>query len=128
MALLPGITQPKNSLRMIRGTSKTFTLAVKDEEGNPVNLTGARVIFSVKKTICEDYCLLQKDSAHGVSEVDITEPKAGLAEIYLTPGDTQTWGTGEYVFDVWVVLVSGKRYAVVPPSILEIEAGVTVIT
>ena len=33
---------------------------------------------------------------------------------------------GEYVFDVWVILSSGKQYPVIPPSKLVVEPGVTV--
>lgn len=121
----PGITQPKNALKIIRGTSKTYELRVQTELGYPVNLTGSRVIFSVKECPCDEHCLIQKDSARGATQVAIISPKGGIAQIYLDPVDTQTMSVGEYVFDAWVVLATGKRYAVIPPTTLEIEAGVT---
>ena len=128
MSLKPGITQPKNTIRIIRGTSKTLELSVIDEEGDAVDLAGARVIMSVKRTLDEKAPLFAKDSAKGSAQVEIQSPtKAGKADIYLLPSDTHTLDVGDYLFDVWVILSSGKRYAVIPPSTLTLEAGVTVI-
>jgi len=70
--------------------------------------------------------LLQKDSGDGAGEVDITDPHAGLAEIYLQPADTRTLN-GKYVFDVWVILPSGARHVVVGPSTLQVSRSVTVL-
>lgn len=123
-----GLTQPKNAVQVIRGTSKTFELTVTDESGGVVNLTGSRVIMTVKRELIDRAPVIQKDSAVGPAQVELSEPKAGKAKIYFDPSDTQTLDVREYLFDVWVVLASGKRYAVVPPSVLEIVAGVTVIT
>lgn len=123
-----GLTQPKNAVQVIRGTSKTFELTVTDESGGVVNLTGSRVIMTVKRELVDRNPVIQKDSAVGPTQVELSEPKAGKAKIYFDPPDTQTLDVREYLFDVWVVLASGKRYAVVPPSVLEIVAGVTVIT
>lgn len=123
-----GLTQPKNAIQVIRGTSKTFELAVVDESGGVVNLTGSRVIMTVKRELTDRNPVIQKDSLVGVAQVELSEPKAGKAKIYFDPADTQTLDVREYLFDVWVILASGKRYAVVPPSILEIVAGVTVLT
>jgi len=128
MTLKPGITQPKNTIRIIRGTSKTFELSVTDEDSEPIDLNGARVIFSVKRALDEKMPLIKKDSQAGASQVAIQTPtKAGKADIYLVPSDTHTLDAGDYLFDVWVILSSGKRYAVIPPSTLTLEAGVTVI-
>jgi hypothetical protein len=123
-----GLTQPKNSIQVIRGTSKAFELVVSDETGAIVNITGSRIIMTVKRELTDADPIIQKDSAVGPVEVELSEPKAGKAKIYLDPPDTQTLDVREYVFDVWVILASGKRYAVVPPSVMEIVAGVTVIT
>lgn len=123
-----GITQPKNAVAVIRGESKTFQITVVDELGEPVNLTGARLIMTVKKDIREEACLFRKDSSKGVAQVDIDEPKAGKAKIFITPSDTHNQDCGEYLFDVWVVLTSGKQHPVIKTSTFEIVAGVTVIT
>jgi hypothetical protein len=123
-----GLTQPKNAVQVIRGTSKTFELTVTNESGVGVNLTGGRVLMSVKRDISDRNALIFKDSLAGPSQIEMTTPLAGKAKIFLDPSDTQTLDVREYVFDVWVILSSGKRYAVVAPSVFEIVAGVTVIT
>lgn len=129
MTLKAGITQPKNAIRIIRGSSKTYELSVVDENDDPVDLTGARVLFTVKRDIVDTAPLIQKDSDAGPTQVEImTPPKAGKARIYLSPSDTQRLEAVEYVFDSWIVLSSGKRHPVIPPSVFEIEPGVTVIT
>lgn len=124
----PGLTQPKNALRIIRGTSKTLLVSVEDEDGEVVNLTGCRAIFSAKRDVRDPHCVIQKDSDRGITQVNITLPREGKFEVYLTPEDTQTLDVATYIFDVWVILVSGKRYAVIPPSLFEVDAGVTVVT
>jgi len=124
--LSAGLTQPKNSISIIRGSSKTYALAVTDKNGEPVDLTGSRVIFSVKATFCEEDALIRKDSANGTTEIEITNALGGLADIKMVPSDTNTMNAGEYVFDVWVILSSGKQYPVIPPSKLLVEPGVTV--
>ena len=62
-----------------------------------------------------------------IAEVEFTNPTVGIARIFLNPADTQDKDATEYVFDVWVVLASGKRFAVVEPSVFVIEPAVTVI-
>jgi hypothetical protein len=86
-------------------------------------------LFTVKRDLAEVAPLIQKDSAVGPAQIEImTPPKAGKARIYLSPSDTQRLDAREYVFDAWVVLSSGKRHPVIPPSVFEIEPGVTVIS
>lgn len=120
------ILQPKNALTVYRGTSKTFVLTVTDADGKPVNLTGARVVFTVKGRIEEQVPLLQKTSDNA-SQVLITGAAGGVAEIYLVPADTARMTARPYVFDVFVQLSSGKRYVVIPPSTLDLQSTVTVL-
>jgi len=122
------ILGPENEIEIYRGSSKTYELHVTDAEENDVDLTGARVIFSVKCDLSDPAPLIQKDSQVGAAQVDITHPKEGKAEIKLVPSDTQTMDTGEYIFDVWVVLASGTRGPVILPSPFKVLAGVTVLT
>ncbi len=117
---------PANSLSVIRGASKTYQLTVTDENGASINLTGATVYFTVKKTIQDTEPLIQKKSTD-ITQINIVSPRAGIAQIFLKPADTATRDVGDYVFDVWVVLTTGKRYPVVPPTTFEIVSGVTVL-
>jgi len=122
------ILGPENEIEIYRGSSKTYELHVTDAEEEDVDLTGARVIMSVKCDLSDPSPLIQKDSVKGASEVDINHPKEGKAEIKLVPSDTQTMDAGTYIFDVWVELASGTRSAVVAPSPFKVVAGVTVLT
>lgn len=115
---------PANTITMTAGTSKTFGLTVNDCDGNPVDITGARIIFTVKGCVDDTQPIIQKDSNNPL-EIVLTQPRLGQAQIYLQPADTQNLDPGEYVFDVWVILPSGKRYQVITPTPFIIKAGVT---
>lgn len=123
-----GFLAAENDLTIVRGTSRTLALTVKDGDGNAVDLTGARVVMTVKCRVKDVDPVIQKDSDNGVSEVEITGPLAGTAKIYLQPGDTQTLDPGPYVFDIWVILTSGSRHLVVGPGKFNVVPGVTVFT
>jgi len=118
---------PENALSLIRGTSKTLELVVTDADGKVVDLTGAKVVMTVKATVTDTNPLIQK-STDVPTQAELTVPREGKARIYLIPSDTQTLAIKQYVFDVWLVLSNGKRHAVVPPSVFEVQAGVTLLT
>ena len=122
------ILGPENQIEIYRGSSKTYELEVKDGEDHAVDLTGARIVLSVKCDLTDPSPLIQKDSDAGAAQIDISHPLDGIAEIKFVPSDTQTMDTGEYIFDVWVVLFSGTQGPVVSPSPFKVVAGVTVLT
>ena len=122
------ILGPENEVEIYRGSSKTYELEVVDGEEHAVDLTGARIVLTVKCDVMDPAPLIQKDSQVGATQIDITHPKEGLAEIKFVPSDTQTMDVGEYVFDVWVVLSSGTRGPVILPSPFKVVAGVTVLS
>lgn len=122
------ILLPKNALTVTRGTSMTLRLTVTDPSTNkPVDLTGGRVVLTVKGRVEDSVPLIMKTTDVEL-QAAITQPTAGIAEIYLVPTDTERKTIKQYVFDVWVVLANGKRYAVIPPSIFDLQAGVTVLS
>jgi len=122
------ILGPENQIEIYRGASKIYELEVVDGEEHVVDLTGARVVFSVKCSLSDAAPLIQKDSDVGATEIDISHPKEGKAEIKLLPSDTQNLDAGEYIFDVWVVLASGTRGPVILPSPFQVIAGVTILS
>ena len=117
---------PENAVTIIRGASKTLKLTVTDENNAMVNLTGARVYFTVKISDRDPQPLFQK-SSNNPAQAEITTPREGIALIYLQPSDTQNLDPHEYLFDVWVVLANGKRYPVVKPSVFKVEPGISFI-
>lgn len=117
---------PENAVVIIRGSSKTLKLSVKDENDAFVNLTGATIYFTVKVSERDAQPLFQKSSSNP-AQIEITTPREGVALIYLQPSDTQNLDPHEYVFDVWAILSNGKRYPVVKPSVFKVDPGVSFI-
>jgi len=101
-------------------------MIVTDSDGKASDLTGARVVLTVKETVADTNPIIQKISDFP-AQAEVTVPRSGKAKIYLIPSDTQTLAIKQYVFDVWIILPNGKRFAVVPPSIFEVQAGVTLL-
>lgn len=126
MSVYPVSLLPENSVTLIRGTSKSLELQVVDINNKPADLTGAKIVLSVKTAVTDAAPLFMKSSDFP-SQAEIPFPRQGKARIFISPADTQNLAPKQYVFDVWVVLASGKRYAVIPPSTLDVQAGVTVL-
>lgn len=119
-----GYLDPENWVEIIRGSSKDLELVIEDDEGEPVDLTGGQIYFTVKKHIDEVVPLIQKSSSDA-AQIEFTDPKGGTSRIHLFPGDTYQLELREYTFDIWFINASGKRFVVVPPSTFEVVAGVT---
>jgi len=117
---------PENALQVIKGASRTLQLTVTDTCGKPLDITGARVLMTVKERIEDRNPLIYKTSDTS-AQIVITVPRHGIAEIYLIPADTIHLAVKDYVFDVWLILSDGKRLPVVLPSVFEVQAGVTVL-
>lgn len=117
---------PENSITITRGTSRTIELAVFDINDKVVDLTGAKIVMTVKLVATDANPLFMKSSEFS-TQAEVVLPRQGKARIYISPADTQNLAPKQYVFDIWALLASGRRYAVVPPSIFEVQAGVTVL-
>jgi hypothetical protein len=112
--------------QIARGTSKNFSLSVQDGSGGHVDITDCRLVFSIKRTITDPFPIVQKTSAHS-DQIEIIKPLRGLATIKLVPADTHNLDPGVYVYDLWIVLKTGSRYQIIPPSAFVVEAAVTVL-
>lgn len=114
---------------ILRGTSKTYRLTVIDDNGDRVDLTGATVYFTVRTALGAAPASIAKTSAN-VLEIEILNQAVpatkGQADIFIAPSDTASPPLlGKLIYDVWVVLVSGKRYCVVEPSAFLVNRAVT---
>lgn len=119
---------PENALEVVKGSSRTLPLEVTDPvTGLAVNLTSSSIYFTVKRKLSDAIPLIQKTTTLN-TEIALTAPRLGQAEIYLLPADTVRMDIGSYLFDVWVILADGKRHPVVPPSSFEVKPSVTVLT
>lgn len=91
---------------------------IRKSDRSRVDLTGATIEFQVKASErSADPPLIAKDNSVGVTILDQTDPVTkGQADIELDPEDTSGLEPGPYRYDVVVVLPSGERHVVVPPS------------
>lgn len=121
-----GILQPENALAIVKGTSKTYEVQVQDDNCAPVNLTGCQMYFTVKERVADVAPFIQKTSLNAL-EILFVDPEGGIAHVYVNPPDTFYGKIQPYVFDIWLVLTTGKRYVIVPPSTFEIQPAVTVL-
>ncbi len=118
-----GLTE--NLIEIVRGSSKTIELSVVDLDDKAVDITGARIILSVKRLLNDPVPLIQKSTDNPVQAL-ITVPKGGKAEIYLKPADTHNLDPAiDYLYDLWVVQASGDRFVVVPLSTFRVQDSIT---
>jgi hypothetical protein len=88
-----------------------------ESDGSVVNLTGAKVWFTVKDRTSDADAqahIMKRNAAAGGSdsEILITNPTGGAIEIYLVPADTENMNPGTYQYDVQVILSNGKTYTI----------------
>lgn len=115
---------PGNSVSIIRGTTKTLQVSVANPDGTATNLTGAKLVLTVKGALYEDLPLIQKLTTDATQAV-ITKPREGLVDFFFEPRDTQGLTPRDYIFDVWLLTATGERYAVVAPTPFTVLPGVT---
>lgn len=104
-------------IQMYLRDDRTLSLTVNDHDDNAVDLTGAKIIFTVKSKMSDpdDKALFQKKNSLAGgddSEIKILNPSGGSAEIYIVPTDTDNVDPGNYMWDVQVTLANGKTYTV----------------
>jgi hypothetical protein len=121
-----GIMQPENAVAIVKGSSRTYEIRVQDEHCEPVNLTGCTMYFTVKEHLNDVAPYIQKTSLNAL-EIEFVDALGGVARVYVNPSDTFHARVKPYCFDVWLILTTGKRYVIIPPSIFDIQAAVTVI-
>jgi hypothetical protein len=107
-----------NDITLYRGDDRTLSVSVNDSDGDPVNLTSAKVWFTAKQRMRDldaDAVLFKRNTAAGGSDAEITLTDAanGQAEVYIVPDDSDDIDAAHYTYDVQVTLSSGKTYTVV---------------
>ena len=127
------ISKSSSSIEIYQGESKDLELEiVKDVDQpdgstieEPVDLTGAKVCFTVKKRVGDVDALISKDSTNALDIEIVTPPEDGMAIIHIVNDDTFNLEPGSYVFDIWAVLSSGKKAIVIEPSEFIVKEPVT---
>jgi hypothetical protein len=118
------LLQPTNALTVVRGTSKVLQATITKPDGSYYDITGGRLIFTVKCSVFDDLPTIQKQTTIPAQGA-ITLPRQGIAEFYFQPSDTQGLAARDYIFDVWLITASGERFCVVQQSTFVVQAGVT---
>lgn len=127
------ITKNSNTIDLYQGESRDIELEVVEDipdvngvlAEQPVDLTGAAIYLSVRSKPSSPELLLSKNSTNTASIEINTPPTSGLVTIHMVSADTKFMFPGGYVFDVWVVLASGKSVPVIEISEFIIKEPVT---
>lgn len=127
------ITKSSNTVDLYQGESRDIDLEIVQEVPDvndvpveePVDLTGATVYFSVRTKASSPDLLIGKNSTNALEIETPTPFTGGIAIIHLLSSDTKNMAPGEYVFDVWVVLSSGKTVPVIEISEFIVKEPVT---
>lgn len=102
-------------LHVVRGASKAFLVTVSRAAGGPVDLSGARIWFTVKNRVEDVAPVIVKRNlaAGGVdNQVLISTPQTGINlgqfTVYIDPADTSGLSPSEsYWCDIFVQLPGG---------------------
>ena len=127
------ITKSSNTIELYQGESMDIDLEIVQEvpdvngnpEDQPVDLTGATVYFSMRMKASAPELLIGKNSSNLLEIEIVNPPRNGDAIIHLVSSDTKHTPPGDYVFDVWVVLSSGKSVPVIEISTFTVKEPVT---
>lgn len=95
------------AIEVYRGDSPTFEITVTDQNGDPVDLTGAEIVFSVKKKLTDTaYVFQRKNTAAGGGddEILIIDAVNGKFRLLLTNAVTQDLELRDYVHDFQITL------------------------
>lgn len=90
-------------LGVIRGDTKIYTLTYTDSDGEPLDLTGYTVWFTVKENVddTDASAKIQKEiTSH-------TDPTNGITTVTLDPADTDDLA-GSYHYDIQLVDSDGN--------------------
>jgi hypothetical protein len=115
------------ALSMYVGENKIHSLSVLDGDGNPQDLTGCKLYFTVREKECETEpeVLIYKDSTDP-ADIEILIPATdGLADIKIDPLDTTGMVPGNYRYDVWLELATGAKHLISGPGTFTLKQPVT---
>ena len=104
-----------DEIRFFQGEDAAYLIEVLDENRDAANLSGTILALSVVRTLGGTPVITKSSAVSG--EIDILFPESeGRAKAYFVPADTLGLSPGDYFYDVWATLMSGKVITVVRPS------------
>lgn len=85
---------PSSPLEFIKRDTVTLTITFTDQDGAPINLTGATVFLTVKENPTDP----DSEALIATSWSSHTDPTAGVTAVTLSSGQTNI-PTGSYYYD-----------------------------
>ena len=100
-------------MTLYKNKTKTFQTTILDSAGAAQDLTGFKLIFTVRPSV--------DDVATAIisKEAVIATPASGIGVFTLTPSDTNVT-LGNYVYDIQLTNESDESVMIVNPTALEI--------
>lgn len=106
----------KQNLEIVRGTSNTFGLTIKDGDGNPYTLSeNDSLVFGLKRRERDEERVLVKK---------ISNVADGTYILQLDPNDTSTLSPGRYYYDIGLQQGDDVFYSIVEQSEFLIKPNV----
>jgi hypothetical protein len=133
------LTPADDTIAVSQGADEVYQIAAFDSSKQPVDLTGAKGFFTVKKQWRDATAVILKrtSNAGGDDSQFIVLPQIGatkgLARFFVAAADTESFSADEvdnannYVYDIWLVLASGKHKTVRQIRRFEILQSVSTI-
>jgi hypothetical protein len=103
-------------IEIVRGTTNTFNIAVRDADGREYALAdGEKIVFGIKRNLDDPEAIVVKTATAGTD---------GVYAVTIVPSDTADLDPGRYHYDVG--LQSGENYFnVIEHNPFIIQANVT---
>jgi hypothetical protein len=114
----------QHPIAIARGSDRELLLIVQDAAGKTVDLTGATLTLTAKARLGATAALITKISSD-VAQIDIFDPTGGRAHLFFVPADTDALPANDYPYDIWLTVLDGEKYQIVPVSVLTVEQPVT---
>ena len=114
---------PIYPIEVYQGQAMFVDFMFTNADGTPYDLTGRRIISTVREHVNSATIILAKDS-NVVGQIDILNPTAGHARVGWLKADTAPLAQRNYAWDVWLITANGP----VPwlaPSLWALRPGVT---
>ena len=105
-------SMPFETTFMYRGENKTVHVYVKDQNQNPIIVTGAVATLTIKDVKGTAATVLIQKVTNIPAQGNLGATDKGELYFYLLPADTLTLDIRQYVFDVKISLANGKQYTV----------------
>ena len=102
---------PFEPMDIYANNDRTLRVYVKTPDMNIVNMTGAQGLLTVKTDKDATSAVITKTTLDGAQGA-IGSPDQGEIFFYLVPADTASLPIRQYVYDVRVTLLTGKKYTV----------------